>query len=71
MRWRKVRFKIGSIMIVIAVLAVALAVVEALWLRPDPKTFDPFDPIDMFGPEAAIPDRLVPKAFDPETGFGR
>ena len=69
MRWRKVRFKIGSIMIAIAMMAVALAVIEPLWIRPSPKPIDPFDLIDMTGPEPALPGRLLPGAVDPRNQF--
>jgi hypothetical protein len=45
MRWRKFRFNLATIMIVIAVLAIALAIIEPVWNRQVP--IDPFDATEM------------------------
>lgn len=65
MQRRKVRFKLATIMIVIAVLAIALAIIEPLWNRP--IRIDPFDPIEMIGPVPARPGRVVPRTIQEPT----
>jgi hypothetical protein len=47
MQRRRFRFKLGTLMIVIAVVAVALAVMLPLWNRPPPV--DPFSATEMIG----------------------
>ena len=71
MQWRKVRFKLATIMMVIALLAVVLAIIELLWNRSHEELVDPFDAIEMIGPEPVLPDRVVPKAIDPRNEFRR